>query len=1540
MNALTSRITLGVAASCAVLILVTGCTVAQNAGGPSVASMPSSEPTRAASDSDAQARSNAARIETASTFQIPLGFEPNLGQADSSVRYLARTGAGAVQLTAAGGLVLSAGRGRNDSAGCDDDRCALGMVLLEARPSPEVTAVDLLPGKVNHLVGNDESKWLTAVPAFGRVRYHAVYPEIDLVYYSRGGQLEYDFVVAPGADPGRIAYRFEGADGLRVDESGNLVVAVKGMSVTHLAPYLYQDLDDGRRHAVAGRYVLANDVVRFDVGPYDRSHPLVIDPVIAFATYLPGVASRLALDSTGNVYISGVTASGSDGFVTKLSPGGTELIYTTFLGGSSSDVATGLAVGDDGSAYVVGHTFSTDFSGVSDASIQASGGAGSGDGFVVKLSPSGSAITYATYLGGAGGEEHFRVAVDPTGNAYVGGRTTSPSFPGVGPDAIQPEPINLTCGNCGTGVLVKINPAGTGIEYGTFLGGDGGDIVSGVAVDAAGAAYLTGSTSAAYGSSSNFFPGVGPNSIQPARSAGGNAFVTKINPSGSGIEYSTFLGGSGFIGTALSTFGAAIAIDAEGAAYVTGSVRAATFPGVGPGSIQPTPGSIDDAFVTKINPAGNAIVYSTFLGGDSQDSGQAIAVDSTGAAIVVGLTESSNFPGIGPWSIQSTAAGLHDGFVTRIDPTGSALTFSTYLGGDDLDGAGSVAADGLGNVYVSGHTQSTSFPGVGPASLEPTKVGGAAFVLKLALGATPVYVGLGDSYSSGEGAVDAGGDPLFYGETDVEGNRCHRSAHAYPVLLAGDPGLDLGGTISGPSSPHGFVACSGGRMTNVFDVGDPQQAGEPGGQITRLDASVDLVTLTVGGNDVVVWDPAEPNEKLGGEHGGIESIFSDCILNVLQECSRLTSDNISDLYGPLYNGFLKLKSRAPGARFVVLTYPQIFAPENQPDCLGTFQLNRNEMNWIRGLTQRLNDEIRKAADAAGYALAEMEWAFDDRWICSPTSFANGTDWDVPRRRYWFHPNEAGHAEIARRLRAVATPPAQPLTDGGLTVSTAAAGATEVRYDLTFTTSATGAIRPGGTAALTLPGGGTFAGCTAELFDLTAGTSLGTQCGEVSSDGRMLTWVNNGPPTEANHRLRLVAHNVTNPPAGERSVWVGTSADDSLIVPYTLVPPQPLASGALAVSSRTAGATGVGYQFTFSTTSTGGLPEGGRIVLTIPPGAEFTECTMELVELIDGASGSPTTACGTISGDKRTITWTNSGVTTGPSRRYRIRLENVKNPVAGAHFASIATSADLAVSIPYRIGVDTAGDFDADGDTDVSVFRPSHGSWHVEGQSTVFLGLSTDIPVPCDYDGDGATDRAVFRPSVGGWYVEGNSPVFFGLPGDIPVPADYDGDGACDLAVFRPSVGGWYRQGMSTVFFGLDGDVPVPADYDGDGYDDVAVFRPSVGGWYRQGMSTVFFGLSSDVPVPGDYDGLGGDDVAVYRPSVGGWYVQGQSTQFLGLSADIPVPGDYDGDGATERAVFRPSGGTWFIGGSSPQFFGASGDRPLPLREAIQSEYYP
>jgi hypothetical protein len=672
---------------------------------------------------------------------LPLSFEANDGQVDREVKFLCH-GRGYTLFLTSTETVLSLRGGRRGGA-------VVRLRLAGANGHPRVVGVGALPTKSNYLLGGDPRRWHAGVAHYARVRVEGVYPGVDLVYRGSQRQLEYDLVVAPGGDPGRIRLAFQGADAMTIGAQGELVLHTAGGDVVQHAPVVYQEAG-GERQAVAGHYVLlapqagatggqgAWRQVGFAVGRYERARPLIIDPVLAYSTFLGGSADdfgySVAIDGAGNAYVAGQTSSASfpgvgggslqpanggglDAFVTKIDPAGTAIVYSTFLGGSGDDVALGIAVDNAGNAYVTGQTTSAAFPGVGGGSIQPANGGGS-DGFVTKLDPTGGAIVYSTFLGGSGFDRGYGIAVDGAGNAYVTGQTASATFPGVGGSSIQPA----NGGGGSDAFVTKINPAGTSIVYSTFLGGGGAELGIRIAVDGGGSAYVIGETT------STTFPGVSGSSIQPANGGGLDAFVTKINPAGTAIVYSTFLGGSG------TDAGNGIAVDGDGNAYVAGETASTTFPGVGGGSLQPANGGgAFDAFVTKINPAGTAIVYSTFLGGSGLDDAFGIAVDGAGNAYVTGQTDSATFPGVGAGAIQPANGGGLDVFVTKINPVGSVILYSTFLGGSGDDEGQGIAVDGAGGVYVAGQTSSATFPGVGGGAIQPANGGGSdAFVTKIA----------------------------------------------------------------------------------------------------------------------------------------------------------------------------------------------------------------------------------------------------------------------------------------------------------------------------------------------------------------------------------------------------------------------------------------------------------------------------------------------------------------------------------------------------------------------------------------------------------------------------------------------------------------------------------------------------------------------------------------------------------------------------------------------------------------------------------------
>jgi hypothetical protein len=627
---------------------------------------------------------------------IPLSFEPNVGQEPAEVRYLARGSSYTLYLTDA--EMLLGGH----------KQPPLRMKLLGAIPAPRIVGDRQQVSTSNYLIGNDPSQWRTSVPNYGRARYRGVYPGIDLVYYGHDGNLEYDWIVSPSADPEKIRLGFDSADRLRLDEQGDLVVELGKTEYRHRKPVVYQEVA-GKRIEIDGSWLLRGNEAGFRIGTYDRAQPLIIDPVLYYATYLGGTgldnANAIAVDSVGNTYVTGGTGSADfptasplqasrlgagDVFVTKINASGSAKLYSTYLGSTGVDEGKGIAVNSHGEVYVTGSAGFSNFP--TKNAIQSTWG-GSGDAFLTKLNASGSALVYSTYLGGIGVDTGTGIALDPAGNAYIVGITFSTNFPTV-------NPFQAAKGLQQDAFVAKINPAGSAWVYVTYLGGNSVDEGYGIAVDTAGNAYVTGETE------STNFPVQSP--FQSSNAGSVNAFITKFNPAGSALVYSTYLGGSG------NDSGTAIAVDSSGSAYVTGIVTSDNFPLVNP--IDGTLGShaVDDVFVTKFNPSGSGLVYSTYLGGGSGDDAYAIALDRAGNAYITGRTNSSDFPLVNP--IQATRFAF-DMFVTEINAAGSAILFSTYVGGSGSEAGRGIAVDALGNIHIAGESTSTDFPVVNPFQL-------------------------------------------------------------------------------------------------------------------------------------------------------------------------------------------------------------------------------------------------------------------------------------------------------------------------------------------------------------------------------------------------------------------------------------------------------------------------------------------------------------------------------------------------------------------------------------------------------------------------------------------------------------------------------------------------------------------------------------------------------------------------------------------------------------------------------------------------------
>jgi hypothetical protein len=749
--------------------------------------------------------------------KVPLSFEPNQGQSDPRVQFLSH-GSGYSLFLTPGEVILSLEKQDGASSSLSQGQQpkaapidTLRMEMVGANPAASVSGADPQPGVVNYLIGSDQKKWHSGIHTFGKVNYAQVYPGVDLVFYGNQRQLEYDFVVAPGADASKIAWQIEGA-AAAVDKDGNLVLTAAHGPASFKAPVIYQ-MDGQKRVPVDGAFEVAGDRIHFKLGSYDHARPLVIDPVLVYATYLGSAQNEfsttdgesqigwnlnfsasgfssptqgLAVDSLGDVIVTGYTDStnfplqdpyqtavpGLVGdfrsfavFVTKFNPQGTGLIYSTYLGGigiETQSVGTSIAVDAGGNAYVAGFTDDGSFPVTAgayqtlcgantngNARVNGCGFEGPVGGFVSKLDPTGQTLIYSTFLGGAEGSQIFSIAVDAQGQAYVVGNSgdycapTSPAYycfpttpnailPGTASYVFQPSlgDYGLYTGNAFVSVF---DAAGANLLYSSYIGDNTALIASGarppgywgltngnaVTVDSQGDFFVAGTTLAPDLAITAGALQTAPSWI-PAECC--EAFVAKFAPvaSGSSLDYLSYFGGPG---AGYGTFVSSLAADSEGELYIAGVSHDQDFPTT-PGAFQTTCGIVGDeqcgiAFVTKLNSAGNGLVWSTMLGNEQGGSGSTVAtvgpiqLDTAGNVYIIGTTSGyyPDFPQVNP--IQAVTGGNFLPFITEFNPTGSQVLFSTFFGSGGLIGeqyAAGLAVDASGNIYMAGNAYTTGIP--------------------------------------------------------------------------------------------------------------------------------------------------------------------------------------------------------------------------------------------------------------------------------------------------------------------------------------------------------------------------------------------------------------------------------------------------------------------------------------------------------------------------------------------------------------------------------------------------------------------------------------------------------------------------------------------------------------------------------------------------------------------------------------------------------------------------------------------------------------
>lgn len=802
---------------------------------------------------------------------LPLSFERNIGQFDKDIAFGAR-GSGFSAGISANRATLHLRRQGSDKKA---PSVPVSMVLEGARANAPAKAEQPLPGKVNYLIGKDPKKWHTDIPTSARVHFDDVYPGIDLTYLGNGCRLQYDFTVAPGGDTKQIRLAYEGIQSVQITNDGELSLETEAGGLKWQKPIAYQE-NGKERQPVAARYALLdNDRIGFQVGAYDHSRPLVIDPTltVSYSTFLGGsgsdVGNGIAVDRSGNAYVTGWTdsttlagstgattlgsRSGTDGYVAKLNSTGTTLSYLTFIGGSGTDQPNGIAASLTGLAFIVGNTSSGDFP--TSSGFQ-SNLLGSSNAFIVALNSTGNTESYGTYYGASGTAtvtSGSAIAYDSaTGNVFITGETDGSTL------TITGGAQTSYGGGSTDGFLARVRPsagAGSSLLYSTYIGGSGTDSGGGIAVSGTDA-YVSGTTTSS---------DLGTVGGSQASSGGGqDAFAGKYDTAVTGttsLSYLSYLGGSN------TESGTAIAVNSSGNAYITGFTSSTNFP-TSSGALQTSLSSGTDAFVTEVSSTGSSVIYSTYLGGSGTDAGRGIQVDGSGYAYIAGGTDSTDFPLQS--AAQSSIGGNSDGFISKLDTTGSFLVYSSYLGGTAFEQCNGIALDSSGDAFVAGNTESSDFP-TSTGSLQ-TSYGGSqdAFVTKFgALAPTTSTVNVTDDHD--DGTCDTTDCSLR--EAINAANSGAAGSSIEFSIPAADPGVDASGvaTIS-------LTIALPDITNNGVTVDATTQAGFTGSPLIQLTGtgpnSFNGLTITGADNCTIrgfILNGFSEAIRIGGDSGHLQA---------------------------------------------------------------------------------------------------------------------------------------------------------------------------------------------------------------------------------------------------------------------------------------------------------------------------------------------------------------------------------------------------------------------------------------------------------------------------------------------------------------------------------------------------------------------------------------------------------------------------------------------------------------------------------------------
>ncbi|HYP27020.1 MAG TPA: SBBP repeat-containing protein [Blastocatellia bacterium] len=1490
--------------------------------------------------------------------KLPLMFEANVGQADSKVDFLSRGAGYSVFISSTEAVFAMSHSSASDDSDAGKKASLLRMRLVGASPHARPEGLELMEGTSNYFVGGDEKKWRTAIPNYGRVLYRQVYAGIDVSYYGNQRELEYDFIVAPGASSKAIRLEFKGARRMRVDEAGDLLLGTAAGEMRQRRPVAYQEVD-GARRSVEARYVIrGRNKVSLKVGAYDASRPLVIDPVFS---------------------------------------------YSTFLGGVAEETARGIRLDSDGNAYVTGRTRSAGFP-KTVGSFDPTYNEGA-DIFVTKLNADGSGLIYSTFIGGARDEEGFGIALDPSNNAYVTGFTRSNDFPTT-PGAFQPQPsLNVDT----EAFAIKLNSAGSALVYSTYLGGDGTDQGNGIAVDAEGFAYVTGATA-----SLNFdtTPGAFQNTIE-GNVAFGDAFITRLNQGGTGLMYSTYLGGTNF-DTALG-----IDVDAAGLAYVAGTTRSVDFDTT-PGAFQTTfitdgGFNFSDAFVTKVNSNGTGLIYSTYVGDIGEETARGIHVNSAGEAYVVGNSDSQRFPttpgalrvankgvvgsanGGAGWSslnAEMPDLSIQTTFINTvvIDPsTPSTIYAATSETGvfKSTNGGGSWAAMNSGlpeedlrtlSLAIDPSAPSTLYVGTHFRGVFKTTDGGASWQ-EINNGQTDPRIFEVAVDPSTPSTIYNGSEFGVFKSTDA-GAHWARINSGLSISLSVSVFIDPSNpsTVYGGAGSNGIIKSTDGgatwRETGIPDdfldsmaihpVTGTLFASNGAGLIKSTDGAAtwsavdsDLTRRTISH---LAIQPSDPSIMYAGTINGVikstdgGDTWSEANAGLIGSWVRTVSIdpvNSSTVYAGLNDGNVDafaLKLNAGGTALVYSTLLGGAGNEQahavDVDSSGnayvagaafssTFPVTRGLSPFRGGFTDAFVSKLNPSASALVYSTCvggpRQDTAFavavDSAESCHVVGTSSSPEF--PTTPGAFQPVIAGTPPGGSADAFISKLQPEPVLRTDLSVTMTGPAESIAGHGVVHTIKVT---NDGDEDAVSI------VVSTDMPPSLILSSCEGDSCTEVLNDVRFdIPFLAPGQSADFSF-TSSIACNVQFPATITSTARVSSlsidpnAANDSASFTFTATTPP----GFIDPSE-------------FTIPSEGG--SSGFVVINGSGCAWNAVSNVDWITIIDGTGccdsggvsyrvdlnpGPP--RVGTISVVGRTFTvHQEAGFSAGGFIGVPVNIGILGIPGVTVTFTRVSGTGAL----PAPVTTNAFGNWSQTGFEFGTTYRatPAKRRFTFAPTSTDFSAREMGI----DFTGSKNADTAgVFRPSDGSLFLKNTNGTGFadtfltyGIPGDYPVTGDWDGDGIDTIGVYR---GGTFflrnsnTNGFADVVaaFGLPGDQPVVGDWDGDGIDTIGVFREGVFLLRNSNTTgdpeTVFvLGNPGDVGIAGDWDG---DDIVttgVFRPSNGALFLKNtNSTGFAdivltyGLPGDKPVVGDWNRDGRDTIGVYRQ--GTFFLRNSNTNGF--------------------